>query len=124
MHEKERVEARERFSAVLETLAGLPASPHADKTAWLVSHSYCHQLLATVTSKLFAADIFRRGWKCISSSIKAARCGNMPLNAVRTTTCLWGEEHRGGKLPPTGCTGNAVVERVSWYNWSLHNVQI
>lgn len=34
--------------------------PHADKTAWLVSHSYCHQLFAVVTSKLFSLDIFRQ----------------------------------------------------------------
>lgn len=48
-------------------LAGLP---HADKTAWLVSHSYCHQLLAMVTSKLCASDIFRQGGNASQAALR------------------------------------------------------
>lgn len=44
-----------------DLLAGwLTGLPHAGKTVWLVSHSYCHQLLAMVVSKLFTPDIFRQ----------------------------------------------------------------
>lgn len=101
--QEKRVKASCRVGAFVWNTCWLAGMPHADKTAWLVSHSYCHQLLAMVTSKL----IFLGFMQMHLQQHKSLAMLHSPLNWVKMIK-YFSEWCTECNPPPIDCFGSTV----------------